>query len=345
MKQIQKSSHHRLRLLLAFLLTISACVDTVKAQVIYITGNTFGSLDLATYTYTQLSPTAPYAIAIGPGGVIYTVMAGGIGIFNPATGTETLFLPIPGFSANGIGFAPDGTLYACGAGLWQINLIAGTYSFLGAFTNGVGPLGDIAVLNGEIYFSGYNTNTATFCVALVDLNDIANPQCVETINLFGLFGLTAVNAQYCDDKLYGSGYDGNTEEWAIYSYNPALIQTGVTYYAASIAGNALPNGNVNLTDPCLDISNPVPVIWRAKPSVVFSTSNPDLCAGDCRTIQVNFTGAAPFVLTISDPVQGNSSLTFPGNTGTFNICPPIGTPPGNLQIQATALTDAFCSCE
>jgi hypothetical protein len=439
------SKDQRMRLLVAFLLTMSACVDTVKAQVIYIAGfNNFGTLDLSTCTYTQLGPAINVAFTIGPGGVIYVAMPGGLGIYNVATGTQTLIMPIQGFSTVvGLGIAPDGTVYAVGMGLWQIIPSIGTYTYWGDFTNGLLPAGDVTVLNGAIYMSATDDNTFTNCVALIDLYDLANTQCVETINLAGLYGLTSVKSQYCGDLLYGSGYDYGTGESAIYSYNPAtgeteivclgaaasfsagdlatgfgyyytgkccvvsagtfdvttlnlcvpddallpfnndqfiepddalqfvlfsnpanvtgsilitsntatiaynpaLIQTGVTYYAASIAGNALPNGNVNLMDACLDISNQIPVIWHAKPSVAYSTSNPDLCEGDCRTIQVNFTGAAPFLLTISDPVQGDFSLTFPGNTGTFNFCPPIGTPPGSLQIQTTALTDAFCTCE
>jgi len=74
-----------------------------------------------------------------------------------------------------------------------------------------------------------------------------------------------------------------------FSFNPATMQTGVTYYIAAIAGNNL-NGNVDLTDPCLDISNAIQVTWQPLPAVTFSVANPDVCAGDCTTVTANFTG-------------------------------------------------------
>ena len=128
-----------------------------------------------------------------------------------------------------------------------------------------------------------------------------------------------------------------------FSFNAATMQTGVVYHVAAIAGNNL-NGNVNLADPCLDISNAAQVIWRPSPTVSFSTSTPDICTGNCRVVSVVFTGTAPFTLTYSAPGLGPVSQVFPGNNGTFSVCAPAGTAPGAWLLQATALTDGFCSC-
>jgi hypothetical protein len=37
-----------------------------------------------------------------------------------------------------------------------------------------------------------------------------------------------------------------------FPFNPAIMQTGVIYYLAALAGNGV-NGNVDISDPCLDV--------------------------------------------------------------------------------------------
>ncbi len=129
-----------------------------------------------------------------------------------------------------------------------------------------------------------------------------------------------------------------------FTFNPATMQTGVTYYIAAMAGNGL-NGNVDLNDPCLDFSNALQVIWRPLPSVTFSVANPDVCAGGCTNVTATFTGTAPFTLTYVIPGNGPQTQTFTGNTGTFQVCVPAGAPAGSFQINATKVVDAWCSCE
>jgi len=129
----------------------------------------------------------------------------------------------------------------------------------------------------------------------------------------------------------------------VIAFNPTTMQTGVTYYLAMLAGNNA-SGNVDLNDPCLDISNTAAqVIWRPLPTVTFAVGNPDLCAGECRTVTATFTGTPPFSLTYTTPF-GTSTQSFGGNTGTFQVCAPAGAPLGPLTVQATALTDAWCIC-
>ncbi len=132
-----------------------------------------------------------------------------------------------------------------------------------------------------------------------------------------------------------------------FTFNPTTMQTGVTYYACAIAGNAL-NGAVNLNDPCLDFSNAAQVIWRPLPTVSFTTANPNFCDGSCKTIQATFTGTAPFTLTYSVTYDNGATDTFTqtvnGTTASFDICPPAGSI-GAINIQATGLTDAWCTCQ
>jgi len=129
----------------------------------------------------------------------------------------------------------------------------------------------------------------------------------------------------------------------VIAFNPATMQAGATYYLATLAGNNL-NGNVDLNDPCLDISNTAAqVIWRPAPSVSFAVDNPDLCPGGCRTVTATFTGVPPFNLTYTTP-SGTFTAVFSSTTGTFQVCAPAGAQPGTLSVQATALTDAWCGC-
>lgn len=130
---------------------------------------------------------------------------------------------------------------------------------------------------------------------------------------------------------------------ATIAFNPATMQPGVTYYLATLTGDNL-NGNVDLIDPCIDISNTAAqVTWRERPTVTFTVANPDLCAGECLTVTATFTGTPPVSLTYTTPF-GSSAQSFGGSTGTFQVCAPTGTPPGTLTVQATALTDAWCTC-
>jgi hypothetical protein len=122
------------------------------------------------------------------------------------------------------------------------------------------------------------------------------------------------------------------------------LEAGVAYYFAAIAGDEL-NGNVDLNDPCLDFSNANTVIWRSLPTVVLSVTNPDVCPGNCTAVTATFTGTPPFTLTYTAPGLGPVTQTFPGNTGSFQVCVPANAPLGGLVVEATSLADGFCSCQ
>ena len=132
------------------------------------------------------------------------------------------------------------------------------------------------------------------------------------------------------------------------SFDPNSMQTGVTYYLATIAGNDL-NGNVDLTDVCLSISNASEVIWWPQPAIVFSITNPDLCAGDCVILEVELTGTPPFTLegeiSSGNNVVDTFSESFAQNSGTLEVCVPAGVSSGNLEVQATLVADNNCSCQ
>lgn len=129
------------------------------------------------------------------------------------------------------------------------------------------------------------------------------------------------------------------------AYNPAVMQPGVVYYLATIAGDGL-GGNVDLDDPCLDISNAAEVIWRPLPTVQLTVLNPDMCAGECLFVEAVFNGTPPFVLTYTNGLSGGTfTQTFNGLSGTFQVCAPAGMSAGSYTVTATALIDAYCTCE
>ncbi len=129
-------------------------------------------------------------------------------------------------------------------------------------------------------------------------------------------------------------------------YNPSYVP-GQTYYVATMAGDNL-NGNVNLSDPCFDISNLVAVTWRPRPTIMFTSPVSQLCSGQCETLTTSFTGTPPFTLTAEATYAGSGlgsfTQTFSTTTGAVSICVPQSPPSGSILVQATALTDAFCTC-
>lgn len=129
-----------------------------------------------------------------------------------------------------------------------------------------------------------------------------------------------------------------------FAFNPTTMELGVTYYAATVAGNNS-SGNVDLSDPCLDLSNALEATWHPLPEVQFAVANPNVCDGTCTDVLATFTGTPPFELTVAPSFGGNQTYNFSSGTGTFQVCPPLGTPPGNIQITALSVSDAFCTCE
>jgi len=133
---------------------------------------------------------------------------------------------------------------------------------------------------------------------------------------------------------------GNTPQ---FSFVSPPMQTGVVYHVAAIAGNDL-NGNVDLADTCLSVSNAAQIIWRPLPSVSFSAANTDICPGQCATVTAEFTGSPPFILTYTTPFSGPVSQTFSTSPAMFQVCAPAGAQAGPVSVQATELSDAWCTC-
>lgn len=135
-----------------------------------------------------------------------------------------------------------------------------------------------------------------------------------------------------------------TSDLPSFVYNASTMQTGVQYCIAAIVGDSLPNGQVDLNDPCLDISNMSCFNWRPQPAVSFSTSNTMICAGACQIVDVQLTGSPPFSLNYTTPF-GSFVQSFAATTGMIEVCAPPGASLGAIQLAATVLGDFYCVCE
>jgi hypothetical protein len=313
--------------------------------------------DPATNTTTLIGNWPPNIIVsefFYEGGVLYGIAREGpppfvtrviqVNVTNPDQ--SAIVVPNPPFSVDGgttnNGYTTSISTNGSSNILRQYNLSTNTFITLCTLPVGMDGLSDLPVGVTEApclcaTFAGtVNATTLNVCIpgsvavpynnnATLDANDILR---------YILFSDT-------NDTLGSSVIQSST---ANISYNPATMQTGVTYYLATLAGNNA-GGNVNLSDPCLDVSNTAAqVTWRPKPTVVFSTSNPNVCAGACTDVTATFTGTPPFVLTYSSPATGTVTQTFSGYTGIFQVCTLPGAPPGSLTVQATNLSDAWCTC-
>lgn len=245
----------------------------------------------------------------GNAGLFYGDISGDIYFYNPLDNSSTLICDIPIIGAfSGLSFPPPGLPeYGC---IINCTTNAGTLPTAGP----------------------YNTctnSTLTFPAAtgvVLDANDLLH---------YILFTNPSDTA----------GSIVATSSTPSFTFNAATMQTGITYYIAAMAGNNA-SGSINLNDPCLDFSNALQVIWRTLPAVSFTVSggNPNVCGGECRTVVASLTGTPPFTLTYTTPA-GTFSQAFSGNSGSFQVCAPVGAAPGPLLVQATALVDGWCTCQ
>jgi len=245
----------------------------------------------------------------GNAGVFYTQNANDIYFHNPTNGSNTLVCDLPNnLSTTGLTAPPPGLPeYPC---IVTCTTDAGTLPAGGPYN---------ICTNGTLNFPPSTGTT-------LDANDLLR---------YILFSNPADTA----------GSIVAVSATPSFTFAPPM-QTGVTYYIAAMAGNGV-NGNIDLNDPCLDFSNALQVTWRPLPAVSFSVAggNTNVCsAGDCRTLTATFTGTPPFTLSYT-ALGSTFTQTFSGNTGTFQVCVPAGTPTGPLQVQATALTDGWCTCQ
>lgn len=129
------------------------------------------------------------------------------------------------------------------------------------------------------------------------------------------------------------------------TFIPGVTEPGEYYLAFAMAADAVGN-TIDLNDPCLEVSDYVPIVWAESPTVSFS-GELVLCENGCQTIDVEFTGSSPFTLTyrvIAGTDEQVVSQTFETNSGSIVVCPPAGYF-GAVTVNAEELSDSNCDCE
>jgi gliding motility-associated-like protein len=84
-----------------------------------------------------------------------------------------------------------------------------------------------------------------------------------------------------------------------FQFDPGTMQFGVTYFMFAVAGNQLPGGGIDFSDPCLAISAGTPVTWFAAPTAVMNGQF-DICLGETQLIPIQFSGEAPFTFEYTE---------------------------------------------
>lgn len=120
-----------------------------------------------------------------------------------------------------------------------------------------------------------------------------------------------------------------------FAYDEAL-ETGVVYYISALAGNENSQGNVDTGDPCLSVSNGLPILFYDLPTATFA-GNVTVCEGSDAELIVNFTGQGPW--TFDYELDGNieeTGVQSAGNSAVLTV-----SSPGTYTI--TNIGDANCA--
>jgi hypothetical protein len=133
---------------------------------------------------------------------------------------------------------------------------------------------------------------------------------------------------------------GNILAWSStpsFSFGPGMA-LNTTYYVSAIAGNPDGAGQVDLTDPCLDVANGTPVQFTNLVATL-SALDTSVCSGQPVQLTVNFTGTPPFSFTPSiNGVDGTPFSNLADNSFSWTI-----NPTQNSTVVVNAVSDQVCS--
>jgi gliding motility-associated-like protein len=126
---------------------------------------------------------------------------------------------------------------------------------------------------------------------------------------------------------------------------PSGIVLGQIYYVSPMAGSNNGPGNINLSDPCLSVSQGVPVIFY-KPEVKVSGGG-NICPTACITYNIEFSGEKPYELLYQVSAGGDiedKSLSTDLDQVELTICPSdYSLTDGILDIIPLSISDANCT--
>jgi gliding motility-associated-like protein len=115
-----------------------------------------------------------------------------------------------------------------------------------------------------------------------------------------------------------------------FSFDPATMDCGTTYYVSSVVGDDDGTGFVDLTDDCLSVSAGTPVLFNCLPTASISGGGV-VCEGESSTASFTLSGLGPFTLTLNDGAQ-DISLTNITNGYQMTLSPAQTTSYTLIQI-------------
>lgn len=96
---------------------------------------------------------------------------------------------------------------------------------------------------------------------------------------------------------------GFKENISIFTFDPTTMQHGTIYYISAVITKADMLGNPILdktNNPCIAVSEGVPVVFYPVPEVTLSLSNSTVCIGDVSFLEFNITGIGPYDVVFFD---------------------------------------------
>lgn len=112
----------------------------------------------------------------------------------------------------------------------------------------------------------------------------------------------------------------------VFNFQQANMTYGTTYFICAYAGDANTSGCVQLSDPCLSISNDcAEVVFYSQPSATLAGTT-TICNGETTDLVINLIGTAPFTITyenvntgaIETEITSNDVLNIPVSPVTSN---------------------------
>lgn len=122
-----------------------------------------------------------------------------------------------------------------------------------------------------------------------------------------------------------------------FSFNPATMVYGTTYYVSAVAGNDNGSGGIDLLDGCLDVASGTPVVFHQLPTAAISGTT-SICQGMSTPVTFSATGEGPFTITYAVDAGTPQTVQVPAS-GTFilNV-----TPAASQTIALISVQDANC---
>jgi gliding motility-associated-like protein len=112
-----------------------------------------------------------------------------------------------------------------------------------------------------------------------------------------------------------------------------------SYYIVAVVSRTPSHGEINFTNPCIDFSEGVPVLFHNPPEAILGNADTLLCAGESFFLPIQLTGNAPF--TIQYGLNGVQLPDVITNLSNFTIS--SSNIQGNQAFQLIGVSDAYCS--